>query len=38
VVLRLPLSGVAIAPPDRAATLVPAAQLRLLPPLRAPPV
>jgi hypothetical protein len=38
VVLRMPLSEAAVSPPDRAATLIPAPQLRLLPPLRAPPV
>ncbi len=38
VILLMPHSGTPISPPDRAATLVPSPQLRLLPPLRAPPV
>jgi len=38
VIVWIPLSGAAVPPPDRAATLVPHPQLRLLPPLRAPPV
>jgi hypothetical protein len=37
-IFLMPHSAAVIAPPDRAATLLPAPRLRLLPPLRAPPV
>jgi hypothetical protein len=37
VVLRVPVVGSVVPPPDRSAVLVPEPELRLLPPLRGPP-